>query len=264
MPRLGVFLFIEPSQHYLSYPSCAMSITARKLRLAGLKVVELVGGDANPDRIRSAVSSTDPAVIVGTGHGLECVYTVECTQPLIVMPSGMYDICREELNTDLAVGRVVHLISCRTGADLGRWLVGKGAVAFLGNSEDVLFFIGKPPCTDESLAVFRPELRAVEVLASGGTVGDAVKARRQAYLEEIEYWTVGMGRLSEDAPLIVRLLRVNMDSLTEYGDVYHTVSEPTELPEVEMVYGTAERIFGYITALGLAAAFIHDVSRPRE
>jgi hypothetical protein len=107
--------------------------------------------------------------------------------------------------------RIVHLNSCRTAVSLGR-AIAKVAKAYFGSLDDFFFYIGSPPCSDRaSRATFLAEYEVLRALLEGVRDPAAIQSRRvEAHRREIEYWTAGPGRGRPEAPIIARLLTLNL------------------------------------------------------
>jgi hypothetical protein len=200
--RPDTFLIIEPLGHMLEYGSCVLAEVVREGRRPGQTVVELRGNDARPDMIDASILQLDPEVIVGIGHGDYSVYTVECRQRYLVTGSFRVKMLKD---------RIVHLNSCRTAVSLGRDIA-TVAKAYFGSLDDFFFYVGSPPCSDRaSRAVFLAEYEVLRALLEGVRDPVAIQGRRvEAHRREIEYWTVGPGRDRPEAPIIARLLTLNL------------------------------------------------------
>ena len=225
MPKTNSFLFILPTDNYLIYPSCVMERFIRYANPKADKVV-LKGGEANPDKIIEAIKSNDPKLIAGTGHGSPCVYTVQHLSRLI-MVEDFINRCPKNLNLDVVKGRVLFLNSCDVGKELGREVIDYGAEAFLGSSDIFLFPIIDAPCTSfDVMAVFIAEYSGLKALLEGKTVKEAHQERIKAYEELINDYTVGNHRLSPNADLLVRTLRLDESIAVYYGNGNATVATP--------------------------------------
>lgn len=201
MPRRNAFVFVEPLGHLVVYGSCVLREVVATHRRPGMEVVELVGEDARPDEIDSAVARADPILFAGIGHGGEDVWTCECTQP--------YMRACDPRAAKMA-GRIVVLNSCLTARALGPDLVRKGALAYFGSRDPFWFYIGSPPCSDRaSRAAFLCELQSVASLMDGRTAAEAHADRLRRYDEEIRYWTSGPGSSHPHAPIIANVLIID-------------------------------------------------------
>jgi hypothetical protein len=196
------FLIIEPLDHMLDYGSCVLMEVVGGGRRPNQTVVELRGNDARPGTIDASILQLDPEVVVGIGHGDYSVYTVECKQRYLETGSFRVKMLKD---------RIVHLNSCRTAVSLGRDIA-TVAKAYFGSLDDFYFYIGSPPCSDRaSRAVFLAEYEVLKALLEGVRDPDVIQGRRaEAHRREIEYWTVGLGRDRPEAPIVARLLMLNL------------------------------------------------------
>ena len=212
-----------PVSDLLDYPSCVVwDVLSRYSGVRGISMI--IGEDAVPEIIDQYLPTK---LFIGVGHGLPCVFTVQGKAPYISKESNV-ELCDANRRLDSFRGSVVYLISCYTGQELGPELVNRGAAAFLGFDDEYLFYIGEPPCTEASRAVFEAEARAIEVLLRGGTVREANEARLQAYDELADEWSLGAKAVHPDAPLISRLLEYDKLILTALGDLDYAPLKPIE------------------------------------
>lgn len=202
MPALSnTFLFIEPQKHYLEYSAKVIHELIAQNRSAGQNIVELIGEDANPAKIKETLSSLNPIVVSGVGHGSYVAYTVECTT--MFMQKG-------DSNVPLMAGRVVHLNSCQTGGQLGPALVENGATAYVGSRESFWFYVGDAPNSSRAVrSPFLAEWQFDVSLLKGKTVAQAHSDMMQKYEEELTYWIEGEGKNHPDAGEIARILNIN-------------------------------------------------------
>jgi len=243
MPALDHMVFALPNEHYLIYGSCVMREIIEQHRRANYVITRLDGGAANPSGIDSAINSVDPIFFFGLGHGNETTWTCECMN--IYMTS-----CSDRARK--MSGRVVHLNSCLTGANLGRDLVSKGALAYFGSVEEFWLAIMDSPCTTRRVkAVFLCEYQVEASLMDGKTTGEAQRDRLARYDEEIRYWTEGDGKNDPYASVIVRILQIDKSIAVMYGrsDVKIVSAIPAP-PAAQLVIGLAPvlMIGGIITS----------------
>lgn len=239
MARNDTVLLVMPNQHLMSYASTVLREVASMYRYSGLKIVELAGYDAVPSKIDGALEEYDPILVVMIGHGLEDRITSECMQPYMSVGD---DRVRK------MSGRVVVLVSCLTAKELGPDIVEKGALAYYGSSNELLFFIGLPPGWGRATkSVFYCELQTLISLLAGRTTMEAHEDRLKRYEEEIEYWLTGPGKDSTYAPLMTNLLIVDKNIATFLGNnvkisegvatVQPTVSVPPIIPSLPVFLG---------------------------
>ena len=218
MPRKDVFVGIAPTTELLDYGACVLRRVIDSSLGDSQRAFIAWGDGANADVIRHLIERHDPAFVFGIGHGSPCMYTVQAREPFL-------STC-PPMNLDIVRGRVWLLNSCEVGAELGKRIVTDyGAIAFLGSSKPFLFPIVTPPCTtNEVMAPFLAEYRAIELLMRGYSVGEAHKARLDAYDKLIDYYTFGSGNASLYSDLVVRLLEIDRMIAVAYGDMSATVA----------------------------------------
>ena len=217
--KLNRFVFILPTSDWLKYGSCVMKKVIEESVDIGDRYKMFEGGEALPEKIKEGIRDLDPSLVAGIGHGSPCAYTVQDMRFFLMYPDPEHK-CSDLINMDLVMGRVWYLNSCEVGKELGRKMVEDyGAVAFIGSKESFLFPVFDPPCSSEDImAVFEAEYTALRYLLRGFTVGEAHRARLKAYDDMIRDYTIGSKSLSPNAPLIVRLLRIDKDIAVVYGD----------------------------------------------
>jgi len=223
MPALyNTFLFVEPQKHYLIYGSAVLHQIVGTNKKAGQAITELMGDDANPDKIKQELETLKPVVFSGIGHGNIGIFTVECTTPLLHAENS------EELA--LMKERIVDLCSCLTAQQLGPALIDAGAVAYTGYREEFWFYTADEPGTTRAVqSPFLAEFQFVASLLNGRSTGDARADQLARYDEEINFWTVGAGKDNPDAMELSRILEINKGISTFLGQ--STVS-PSPRPAI--------------------------------
>lgn len=212
MPALiNSFLFIEPQKHYLEYGSLPLHDIVTQNKRAGQTITELIGDDANPDKIKQELTKTNSIVFAGIGHGNSGIYTVECTTPLLHAESP------EELV--LMKSRITSLCSCLTAQVLGPALIDAGALVYTGYKEEFWFYIGDAPNSTRAVqSPFLAEFKFVASLLNGRSTGDARSDQLARYDEEISFWTVGDGKDNADAMELSRILEMNKSNSVFLGE----------------------------------------------
>lgn len=136
--------------------------------------------------------------------------SVECTE--LLMKVG-------DANMAKMAGRVVHLNSCQTGAQLGPAIMSAGALAYLGSNESFWFYVGDDPNTTRAVrSPFLAEWAFDVALLKGKTVGEARTEQLAKYEEELTYWVEGDGKNHPDAPEIARIININKTISTFAGE----------------------------------------------
>ncbi len=103
----------------------------------GLPTTDLYGSNATATNFFSSIETQDPILVNLFGHG---------DYNLIVGQNGEL-LLQGGVNDDVLAGRVVYVLSCRTGRDLGASAYANGAISYLGYTEDfwVNFSYGEHP-----------------------------------------------------------------------------------------------------------------------
>ena len=211
MPALSdTFLFIEPQKHYLVYGSVILHKIVEENRQPQQTIVELVGDDANKEKIRQTVETLNPITFCGIGHGSEFVFSVECTEKYITVGDSEISQFKD---------RVVSLCSCLTAVDLGPAIMDAGAIVYTGYKTEFWFYIGDDPGTTRAVSSpFLSEFQFVGSLLRGKTAGNARADQLRKYDEEIDYWITGEGKNHADAMELSRILEMNKSNSVFLGE----------------------------------------------
>mgnify|MGYP001118819427 CR=1 FL=1 len=221
MPALeNTFLFIEPKQHYLDYGTSVMHEIVQTYRQLGQIITELIGDEANKEKIKQELQRLNPIFFFGLGHGNVDVYSVECTEVFMRVGDSEVDLMKE---------RVVVLNSCLTAQELGPAIIDAGAITYLGSKEEFWFFIGDAPGTTRAVrSPFLAEYQYEASVLQGKSTGDARQDQMRKYDEEINYWTFGDGKDHANAMELSRILGINKSISTFLGEGT-VVPSPTAL-----------------------------------
>jgi hypothetical protein len=123
----GIFLAVD-SQYEELTQAAALYREARVypyLQNKGWQLHPLYQRDAVEQTVLAALGLPGVNYLTGVGHGDSNIFTGYCNQE--VLQVGDYDPA-------LVAGKIVHLLSCSTGAGLGPDLVANGCLAFFGYS----------------------------------------------------------------------------------------------------------------------------------
>ena len=212
MPALvNTFLFVEPDDNYLAYASVPLHQIVEANKQVGQSITELMGTDANPERIKQELALSSPIIFVGLGHGSESVYTCQNLAPLL----------HAENPQELALmkDRVVDLCSCLTATTLGPALIAAGAVAYAGYKQEFWFYTGDSPGASRAVqSPFLAEFQFTVSLLRGKSTGEARADQLVKYDEEIAYWTTGDGKNHPSASEIANILQMNKGTSTFLGE----------------------------------------------
>lgn len=157
------------------------------------------------------LSAPQSDIIIGMGHGDVDSFTGQ--NEVILLEVGKYD--PQEIR-----GKVVKLLSCQTGVELGPDLVANGCVAYLGYTDDFLWVCDADRATvpwSDPLAApsLMPVIDSINALLSGKTVKEALDIELEGYRRNAEM---------EEDELIRSLLEFNMANAILLGDGGASVS----------------------------------------
>ena len=244
MPTLiNTFLFVEPNDNYIEYGSVPMHQIVEANKQPGQNITELMGADANPERIKQELNTSNAIIFAGIGHGSFTVFTVQNLAPVLHAENS------EELA--LMKDRVVLLTSCLTAETLGPALITAGAVSYAGYRKEFWFYTGDSP--GASRAVQSPFLAEFQLMASllrGKNTGEARADQLVKYDEEIAYWTTGEGKNHADASELAEILQLNKSISVFLGQ--GSVSPSPQAGALPAQINTAIPLAVAFTALGYA------------
>jgi len=229
-------LFLLPNKKGVEIPSTIMKHIAPAI---DPEAVILFGDEATPENARKAILELNPNYIFTTGHGIPCATTLQDNRPFIALglPEMNDKVCANSLNLDLVKGKVLHIHSCWCGRLLAPVLVQKyGAWAVFAHDDEFLFLLPEDGRTIDIVvaAPFLAEFTVDQVMLSGGTAGEAQKARIEAFERWIKYFYEGEGAKLKAAPLILRILVADKEISKLYGDPTATVTRPRPAREVRL------------------------------
>ena len=156
-------------------------------------------------------------LIIGTGHGDYQAYYGQ--NESTIWKVGDYDPRQVS-------GKVIKLLSCKAGAELGPDLVNHGARAFIGYDEDFLWLADPayyPIPWDDSLAAacLMPVVISLNALLDGATCGEAFAIEKDG---------LAKNAADTDIELLRSLLQYNRDHAVLLGDATATVSPRPRVP----------------------------------
>ena len=244
MPALvNTFLFVEPDDNYLAYGSVPLHQIVEANKQAGQNITELMGVDANPERIKQELATSNAVFFAGIGHGSPSVFTCQNLAPLLHAENP------EELA--LMKDRVVDLCSCLTAQQLGPALIDAGAVTYAGYRLEFWFYIGDAPGASRAVqSPFLAEFAFVASLLRGKSTGEARADQLKKYDEEIAYWITGEGKEHADASELSRILELNKSISVFLGQ--GSVSPSPQSGALPAQVNTAIPLVVAFTALGYA------------
>lgn len=137
----------------------------------GYAVERRKGAMARRAFVAPAAKAKGVCCLTGVGHGNYDLYTGH-------LGSIIWQVC--QYDPDEVTPKIVHLLSCRTAAELGPDMVAKGALAFFGYSENFTFI----PKTQK--AFFACDSEVDRALADGETAAQVHERTVQAFETAIE------------------------------------------------------------------------------
>jgi len=179
----------------------------------GFNVIDLYKDQAKREIFHQKIDEENPTYISGVGHGNETTFTGQNYSVLLK---------KDDAETEKRVkGRHFHLLSCQTGAQLGPWMIEKGAVAYHGYKVTYYFIISSFP-NKYATPFFDSDTTIDRTLIEGKTHKEAKEACIAKYNEYIE---------SEETPEICkRYLKWDLDGYVFYGDENSRIVAPPPPP----------------------------------
>lgn len=212
MPALAnTFLFVEPNDNFLEYASTPLHQIVEANKQPGQSITELMGVDANPERIKQELGTKNPIIFCGLGHGSPSIFTVQNLAPLLHAQNS------DELA--LMKERVLALTSCLTAVALGPALIDAGSVSYLGYNKEFWFYTGDAAGSTRAVqSPFLAEFQFTASLLHGKSTGQAREDQLKKYDEEIAYWTTGEGKNHPSASEIANIIQMNKGTSTFLGE----------------------------------------------
>ena len=156
-------------------------------------------------------------IIIGVGHGDVDAFTGQ--NEATILEVGKYD--PKEVR-----GKVIKLISCQTGVELGPDLIRNGALSFAGYKDDYLWVmdagLASTPWADKMAATsLMPVIDGLNALLDGKTTKEAFDIELEGYTRNAE---------AEEDELIKACLEFNRDNAILLGDKSARVRARPPLP----------------------------------
>ncbi len=209
----------------------------------GLNTTALEETDARLPQFETAISTKDPLLFVGSGHGVEELFTGQNQEDILWLPTTYPGHSHADSNVNLVAGRVSYLLSCLTAQSLGPAIAAQPDTYYIGYTEDFIF-AGFSPGDQYSHPFGECTNAIAKTLLRGGTVQEAYNAGIIKFDEEIAKW---QRSIDPSAPFIVSALLHNKEALIIYPSMPVPVPrEPTRAPLIELVTS------GYGIAIALA------------
>lgn len=199
---------LDPTTRYIS---AWAEETINKLTSQRLKFILLKKDRATAPILESMLKKHNPSLLFLNGHGgpdSVCGHNDE-----ILVQAGKNEVVLK--------GIVVYALSCSSAKTLGPATVQAGAIAYIGYTEDFIFFISpekmKRPQEDKTAEMFlAPANYVVVSLAKGHTTGEATNTAKNYFLKNIQ--KLISSESSVDEREYIRYLMWNMRSLVCQGN----------------------------------------------
>ena len=152
---------------------------------AGLNVGVLSGDDSTYLNFANALGNTDPLLLYAGGHGEKKIFTLQNQEHALWVPSVEWG--HDDSNINLVQGRIVYLLSCLTGQELGPAIAAQDNTEYLGYTEDFIFN-GFEPGDQYSQAFGECSNVIMRTLMNGGTIQDAYNEGIRMFNLWIDIW----------------------------------------------------------------------------
>ncbi|MBI5613933.1 hypothetical protein HY947_03325 [Candidatus Gottesmanbacteria bacterium] len=177
----------------------------------GVKVVDLAAKRATRREFTSVITKIRPSLIIVNGHGNTRMITGYNNEPLVV----------EGENELLFRGAIVYARSCQSAVRLGRACVHSGTVAYIGYTDDFVFFIDETKITrpreDKTAKRFlEPSNDIVMSLLKGHTVSQAQTKSKNMSMRTIQ--TLMTSETPKEEKELIPYLRWNLVHQVFLGD----------------------------------------------
>lgn len=198
----------DVTTHYLSAWSREVIVEAKQ---RGVAVTDLVGKRTTRREFSSVVTKTHPSFVMLNGHGDERTVTGYDNEPLVV----------EGENDILLRGAIIYARSCRSAVHLGPACVRNGTDAYIGYTDDFVFFIDEVniarPGEDRTAKRFlEPSNHVAITLLKGHTTAEAHAKSRAMVLRTIQ--TLMTSETPKEEKELIPYLRWNLIHQVCLGD----------------------------------------------
>ncbi len=181
----------------------------------GNKTINREREKANKKEILKIIKKQKPDFIMFNGHG---------NPDLIAGHKNEIIISKE--NAKVLSGMVVYSLTCSSGQKLGKIIVTKGAICFIGYERD--FNLGKDPNQEASprrdkiaKLFLEPSNILVKALIEGSTIEKSVERAKDKMEENI--WYLSTTKDFPEAQFYAPFLFENYQSLVVHGDINSSI-----------------------------------------
>lgn len=143
----------------------------------GMNVIDLKKENFIEQNILKHLNKHNPRYVFLNGHG----------DDFSAMGFNKSPVLTANKNDYLLIGRIAHIISCKTGNFLALCAMDKGCEAYLGYKDNFyIWFIEEDPKKDVIAIMFQEAVNtASRVLINGGSVKEAFEKSQEAYERRI-------------------------------------------------------------------------------
>ena len=173
----------------------------------GYNTTDLSANQATKQNLGNSLP-IDPLFYFGVGHGS---YTKFSGQNLEIL-------LEKGINENWMANRIVFLLACETGRDLGPAMIANGAKAFIGWKERFWWVVAPPyiPAIDPYAKGFLETANLIaQGLINGNPIGKVHADAIASFRKWIKHWEQSS---DETASLVISGLLDNIDNLVLYGD----------------------------------------------
>ena len=205
----------DPTTRYISVWA---EKTIDELKSKQLQFIVLAKERATVSILESMIKKHRPSLLFLNGHGgpdLVCGHNNE-----ILIQTGKNEIILKDM--------VTYALSCSSAQILGTLAVKTGAIAYIGYTEDFIFFISPEkvsrPIEDKTADMFLiPANHVIVSLAKGHTASEATIAAKGYFMKSVQ--KLISSEASEDDREYMRFLIWDMKSLVCYGNKLAVVAK---------------------------------------
>ena len=170
--------FYDSTTSYLHYWNLNILSAAKS---KNMKILDLDSKRANKKELMSVILKLNPDLVVLNGHGAGDMILGQDNEVLINVNENEY----------ILKGCLVYALSCRSAQSLGPSSIKSGAKAYIGYTEDFVFFVSNQystrPQRDPTARLFlEPTNIVVNSLIKGHSAGEADRNGKKKFTENIQ------------------------------------------------------------------------------
>jgi hypothetical protein len=169
---------------------------------AGVTPIISKGANANKSQITSNIESKNPTYLFFNGHGSSKVIAGQDNKSLITMGE----------NDKLLKGKILHILACDCGKDLGKNCGAKSFIGYKGKWWLCMdqFSLSRPMKDRLAAPIIKSALEAPDQLLKGKTAKEAFDASQKTYQDWIDEFTHSESKYTTaELQLILPILHTN-------------------------------------------------------